>query len=52
MKKLYESPEAEAVSFEALEQVALLAPRTGDTTDLGGNTPGISGSVGDRGDDY
>ena len=51
MAKKYESPEAEVVSFEAMEQLALLAPRTGETTDIG-KAPGVSGSVGGRGDDY
>ena len=52
MAKIYESPEAEVVSFEALEQLALLAPRSGEpSTDLG-KAPGVSGSVGGRGDDY
>jgi hypothetical protein len=51
MAKIYESPEAEVVSFEALEQLALLSPRNGETTDIG-KTPGVSGSVGGRGEDY
>ena len=52
MRKVYESPEAEVVSFEAMEQLALLAPRGADgTTDVGGKGPSASGSVGDRGDD-
>lgn len=50
MRKVYESPEAEIVSFEAMEQLALLKPRSGDSTDTG-NNPTISGSVGDR-EDY
>ena len=49
MCKVYESPEAEVVSFEAMEQLALLKPRSGDNTELGAN-PNISGSVGYRGD--
>ena len=52
MAKIYESPVAEVVSFEAMEQLALLAPRGGNpSTDLD-DAPGISGSVGGRGDDY
>ena len=48
MRKVYESPEAEVVSFEAMEQLALLAPRGADgTTDVGGKGPSASGSVGD-----
>lgn len=49
MRKIYENPEVEIVSFEAMEQIALLAPRSGDDTDLG-DGPIVSGSVGDRGD--
>ena len=52
MAKIYESPVAEVVSFEAMEQLALLAPRGNNpSTDLT-DAPGISGSVGGRGDDY
>ena len=51
MRKIYESPEAEIVSFEAVEQLALLRPRDGESTEIG-NAPGVSGSVGGRGDDY
>lgn len=51
MRKVYESPEAEIVSFEAMEQLALLQPRSGETTGVGAN-PNLSGSVGGRGDDY
>lgn len=49
MRKIYESPEAEIVSFEAMEQIALLTPRAGDDTAIG-EDPKVSGSVGDRGD--
>lgn len=49
MKKVYESPEVTLVSFEAMESIALLAPRSGSDTDLG-DGPTMSGSVGDRGD--
>ena len=49
--KKYERPEAEVVTFEALEQLALLSPKKGETTDIG-KAPGVSGSVGGRGDDY
>ncbi len=52
MRKIYESPQAEIVSFEALEQIALLTPRAGDETDLGGGPGNATGSVGGRGDDY
>ena len=51
MAKKYERPEAEVVTFEALEQLALLSPKKGETTDIG-KAPGVSGSVGGRGDDY
>jgi hypothetical protein len=51
MRKIYESPEAQIVSFEAMEQLALLSPRGGDSTDVG-EAPSVSGSVGGRGDDY
>lgn len=50
MRKVYESPEVEIVSFEAMEQLALLTPRADDTTEVGGAAPKLSGSVGDRGD--
>ena len=49
--KKYERPEVEIVTFEALEQLALLSPKKGETTDIG-KAPGVSGSVGGRGDDY
>ena len=51
MRNVYESPEAQIVSFEAMEQLALLTPRAGEETDVG-RAPGVSGSVGGRGDDY
>ncbi len=51
MRKVYEAPEAEIVVFAAMEQLALLTPRDGESTDVA-ETPGISGSVGGRGDDY
>ena len=52
MRKVYESPEAQIVSFEAMEQLALLSPRSGEpNTDLN-DAPSVSGSVGGRGDDY
>ena len=49
MRKVYESPEVEIVSFEAMEQIALLTPRAGDDTEIG-KDPILSGTVGDRGD--
>ena len=49
MRKTYESPEAEVVSFEAMEQLALLKPRSGESVEVG-DAPGVSGSVGGRGD--
>ena len=52
MRKVYETPEVEIVTFAAMEQLALLTPRAGeDSTDLG-KVPSVSGSVGGRGDDY
>lgn len=53
MRKVYETPEVEIVTFAAMEQLALLTPSTkeGESTDLG-KAPGISGDVGGRGDDY
>ena len=51
MRKVYESPEAQVVSFEAMEQLALLSPRGSNDTDIG-DAPSVSGSVGGRGDDY
>ena len=51
MRKVYESPEVEIVSFEAMEQLALLTPRADESTEVG-DAPGVSGSVGNRGDDY
>ena len=53
MRKVYESPEVEIVSFEAMEQLALLTPRANDDDNTGvGANPGVSGSIGGRGDDY
>ena len=51
MRKIYESPEAQIVSFEAEEQLALLTPRADGNTDID-NNPEAVGSVGGRGDDY
>ena len=51
MRKIYESPEAQIVSFEAQEQLALLTPRADGSTDIN-NNPDAEGSVGSRGDDY
>ena len=50
MRKAYESPEVTLVSFEAMERIALLAPRSGNDTDLG-DGPIVSGGIGDR-EDY
>ncbi len=52
MRKVYESPEVEIVNFEAMEQLALLQPRAGEDSSEVGKNPNVSGSVGDRGDDY
>ena len=50
MRKVYESPIVEIVSFEAMEQLALLSPRgEGPSTDIGGSSgPTMSGGVTDR----
>lgn len=50
MRKVYETPEIEVVSFAAMEQLALLTPR--DNSTEVGKVPGTTGSVGGRGDDY
>ena len=48
MRKVYESPEAEVVTFAAMEQLALLQERSNETdVDKG---PGVSGGVTDRED--
>ena len=53
MRKVYETPEIEIVTFAAMEQLALLTPRADDNnTEVGGKAPSVSGSVGGRGDDY
>lgn len=52
MRNNYERPEAQIVDFAAMEQLALLQPRVGGETDLGGGNGGMTGSVGGRGDDY
>ncbi|MBR4863847.1 MAG: hypothetical protein IKU07_04660 [Oscillospiraceae bacterium] len=51
MRKVYETPEVEIVTFAAMEQLALLTPRADENTEVG-KAPGVSGSVGGRGDDY
>lgn len=48
MRKFYESPEAEIVSFEAMEQLALIPER--GNTGVGDDDVIISGGVGDRED--
>ncbi len=48
MRKTYESPEAEIVTFAAMEQLALLKERNGNTNV--GDGPTMSGNVGDRED--
>ena len=46
MRKIYESPEAEVVTFAAMEQLALLPERNGETNV--GDGPTMSGDVGNR----
>lgn len=48
MRKIYESPEAEVVTFAAMEELALLPERNGTVEP--GDGPTISGGVGDRED--
>ena len=48
MRMTYERPEAEIVSFAALEQLALLEGRAGET-DVG-KDPSVSGGVTERED--
>ena len=48
MRKIYESPEAEIVTFAAMEQLALLPERNGNMDP--GDGPTMSGEVGDRED--
>lgn len=50
MRKVYETPEVEIVTFAAMEQLALLTPRADDPSDGVGKAPGVSGAVGERGD--
>ena len=52
MRKVYETPEVEIVSFAAMEQLALLTPSTKEGNTEIGKAPSVSGSVGERGDDY
>jgi len=46
MRKIYERPEAEVVTFAAMEQLALLPERSNETNMDGG--PTLSGGVSDR----
>jgi hypothetical protein len=48
MRKIYESPEAEVVTFAAMEQLALLQGSENES-DIG-KGPGVSGGVTDRED--
>ena len=46
MRKVYESPEAEVVSFTAMEQLALLPTRGNESNETNVDKgPGVSGGV-------
>jgi hypothetical protein len=53
MKLIYEAPVAEVVDFAAMEAIAVVIdPKSARDGDPGTGTPGVSGGVGGRGDDY